>query len=631
MPNNKLNTFLEISDLLYYSIEQGNEELARELISFITKVFIEFRQDKIGNEIIYPDEYYTTLFQANELVYIKPKRTVSYLNGSIFLNLFIDSYQKTIISDKTYNALWVGLTQALNYNRDDVIMSYWKNAHQHFGLFLDSVRPDYKNENGDISIVNKKEIDRRKTERNKYFEFHLVLGGLILFLNKFSLLKNILYYTNQTPPVYHLIPENLNTIINSLLKIKEDYTNPFHFEQMYNFPDIDGVNKGAIIRYWTKRYLAILFLRQYKLHEFYTYQNIFGLPTIPDSLSEMKEWEQELDIFRDLLFKILNNKSVLLSLDLNELVDKQWYKKQNKQYPIDLIDEIILKVKAIYTEKKIIQPVSKEKENEFYDKSKEIVIKSISKLKQIENKKDIEQDYTAFPLNGSCELFDKTAFSDDQDVSYLNSDTIVAQTISGNLSLSITWSLLHFIKDRYSFKPETIFEAIDKMGFNFNNYNIISFGVYLKHYTDFLNIKGLEEKNGEFYYRDNKIINIDSNIHPDLISSLIIIKNEYLPKLIFNELSKEENKKYNPNLLDKDYYLYAKIIDLNENKDIKDTISISNVEDLKQKVLACILFNWEIKWKKSTLIYQFKVFEQFSNSGKPNSFDDLKTIEKNNE
>ena len=105
MPNNELNTFLELSDLLYYSIEQGNEELARELISFVTKEFIEFRKDKTGKVIIYPDEYYTTIFQANELVYIKPKRTVSYLNGSIFLNLFIDNYKKTIISDKTYNAL----------------------------------------------------------------------------------------------------------------------------------------------------------------------------------------------------------------------------------------------------------------------------------------------------------------------------------------------------------------------------------------------------------------------------------------------------------------------------------------------------------------------------------------------
>lgn len=272
MPKNKLNTFLEISDLLYYSIEQGNEELARELISFVTKVFIEFRKDKMGNEIIYPDEYYTTIFQANELVCIKPKRTVSYLNGSIFLNLYIDSYQKTIISDKTYNALWVGLRQALNYNRDDVIMSYWKNAHQHFGFFLNTIRPNYKNENGKLLILNKEEINSREAERNKYFEFHLVLGGLLFFSNKFSLLKNILYYTNQTPPVYHLIPGNLHTIINSLFKIKEDYKNPFHFEQMYNFPDIDGVNQGAIIRYWTKKYLAILFLRQYKLNEYYTYQ-----------------------------------------------------------------------------------------------------------------------------------------------------------------------------------------------------------------------------------------------------------------------------------------------------------------------------------------------------------------------
>ena len=83
-----------------------------------------------------------------------------------------------------------------------------------------------------------------------------------------------------------------------------------------------------------------------------------------------------------------------------------------------------------------------------------------------------------------------------------------------------------------------------------------------------------------------------------------------------------------PKLLDADYNLYAKIINLNEHKEMMDTISISNIEDLKQKVLACILFNWEIKWRKSTQIYQYTVFEQFSDSGKPNSFDDLNVIEK---
>lgn len=628
MPNNKLNTFLELSDLLYYSIEQGNEELARELISFVTKEFVEFRKDKTGNVIIYPDEYYTTIFQANELVYLKPKRTVSYLNGSIFLNLFIDSYQKTVISDKTYNALWVGLRQALSYNRDDVVMSYWKNAHQHFGLFLNSIRPDYKNENGKVSIVNQEEVDRREAERNKYFEFNLVLGGLLFFTNKFALLRNILNYTNQTPPVYHLIPGDLTTIINSLLKIKEDYRNPFYFEQMYDFPDIDGINKGATIRYWTKKYLAILFLRQYKLIEYYTYHNIFGLPTIPNSLSEMKEWEQELDIFKNILNKILNDNNILVSLELDELADKEWYKKHNKQYPIDLLDEIISKVKDGYGQKKISQPVSTEKETAFYDNSKEFVIKSISELKTIENINEIKQNYTSFPLNGTCELFDKTAFSDDQDISYLNADTIIGQTVSGNLSLDVTWSFLNFIKDRYSFKPECIFEAIEKMGFDFKHYNIISFGVYLKHYTDFLKIKGLEERNGEFYYKNCKIIHIYSYIHPNLIGSLIVIKKDELPKLVFNELLKEEKEKYNPKLLDADYNLYAKIIDLNKHKEIMDTISISNVEDLKQKVLACILFNWEIKWKKSTQVYQFTVFEQFSNSGKPNSFADLKVIKK---
>lgn len=623
---NKYKIFSTISDLLFYSIEQNNEDLAREMITFLTKVFIEYRNDRENQKIIYPDEFYDTIFEANELVCIKQKRTISHLNGSIFLDLYIDSFQKTILSDKTYNALWVGIRQALNYNRNEIITSYWKNAHQHFSFNLNSITPIYDNENGKFTIKNNEQVDKRNDEREKFLEFHFVIGGLLVFLQKYKLLKNILNYTNQTPPRYYLIPGTLIEIVNGLLKIKEDYKNPFHFEQRYSFPDVDGVNKGGVIRFWTRKYFAILFLRQYKLHDYYYGHNIFDLPNIPNSLSEMKYWEQELDYFKNILSEILKDNDLLTELGYKELTNEKWFEDNNKQHPIELIDNIIRDVKYGYEEKKTNQKISHQKEDEFYVKTKEIIIKSISKFDIVNNTDDIDGDFIKHTLNGTCQLLDKTAFTDDQDISYLNSDTIVAQTLSANLSLNITRTFISLIKERYLFEPVNIFSSIDRMGFDFNKYIIISFGVYLKHYTETLKIIKLKEKDNEFYFKGSKIINLNTYIDPNLIGSLIVISKNDLPKFLFNEISKEESTKYEPKQLVEQYQLYAKLINLNDNNKIREELRTSNVEDLTKKVLACILINWEIRWKKTSEIYQFKVFEQFNNSGKPNSFSDLKPI-----
>ena len=625
MTKKKYKIFSDISELLFYSIEQNNEELARKMITFLTKAFIEYRENKELEKIIYPDEYYDTIFEANELVCLKQKRTISSLNGGVFLNLYVDNYQKTIISDKTYNALWLCVRQVLSYNRNDILMSYWKNAHQHFEFYLENIIPNYDNIDDKHIITNKEEIENKNNERNKYLEFHNVIGGLLVFLNKYDLLNNILNYTNQTPPVYHLIPSNLSEIINRLIKVKEDYKNPFHFEQTYSFPNVDGVNSGGIIRFWTRKYFAILFIRQYKLYDYYYGDNIFDLPTIPNSLSEMKEWENELDYFKGLVSETLQNEKLLLALGFNDLSNKSWYKEQNKQHPIELIENIISNVKENYEQKKITQELSKEKEAVFYEKTKAIIVKSISKYSVIDNENNLD-NITQYPLKGTCQLLEKTDFADDQDISCLNSDTITAQSLSANLGLNITRTFIYFIKYRYLFEPKNIFEAIGKMNFDSANHIIISFGVHLEYYIDVLKIEGLIAQNGEIYFKGLKIVNINTYINPNLIGSLIVIEKNNLPKLCYNKLPKKEDEKYNPKLLEEKYHLYAILIDLNKNTVIREDLNSSNIEDLTKKVFACILINWEIHWRKTTEIYQFRVFDQFNNSGKPNSFSDINPI-----
>ena len=248
----------EISDILVYSIIKQNEELARRTVSFLFEIFIESRKNAKGQEIEYSQEYYDLIFEANEQFCLNKRKGISSYNGSIFINMLIDDFQETIISEKTYIAIWWNLRQAITLDRDDVVMSYWKNAHQHFSLNLQPLIA-FNEE------IDKEEIKKRENERTRFIELNYALGGLLTYSKQYNLIKRIINYSPQNPPKYILVPETLIEVINQYMKTKDYIYNPLIYEQRYNFPDIDGANTGGVIRMWIKKYLAILFIRQYTL------------------------------------------------------------------------------------------------------------------------------------------------------------------------------------------------------------------------------------------------------------------------------------------------------------------------------------------------------------------------------
>ncbi len=87
-------------------------------------------------------------------------------------------------------------------------MRYWTTAHQHFIYHLqrryENERiPDYST--GETVVVSKENAQKRDTEREEFLEFHIALGGLLLYNQEYDLLKNILYYSNTQPPEYVLL------------------------------------------------------------------------------------------------------------------------------------------------------------------------------------------------------------------------------------------------------------------------------------------------------------------------------------------------------------------------------------------------------------------------------------------
>ncbi len=618
----KKQYFLAISDILYFSIQKANESLARRLLDFLMVLFYSARINKENQVIIYPREYYDTFFEANEQLCLRKKKTISYFNDSTLLELLIDSNQSTILSEDTYTAIWVCLRQALEYQREDVVISYWCSAHQHFNFYM---QPIYRVYDDDGKIINLKTFQTREKERERFLEFHYALGGLLLYLKKATLLKQIMSYTNQTPPKYLLVPETLTEVIKRYMTIKEDLYNPFQFENRYNFPNISGVNKSGIIKKWIRKYYALLFLRQYMLQD-YTYgKSALKLPNIPNSLVEISEWTKELEYLKDDINKLLSESELLKEVGFG-ILSNNWFEDNNKENPEKILDDLIQETTNEYNRIKETQVISKTKKEEFAEQTKAIILNAINSYLIFENPSASNETTKSFTIYGIYQLMDKAGFADRQEISYLNSDSVVAQSVAANIHFIFSSTFSHFIKERYLLNSQDIFPAINKLGINADEYYIISFGIMLPFYYESLKTPKLTKVDNTYFYDNIEIINFNTYIHDSVRNSLIIIRKSNLPTIKFNETDKSEKVKYELEEIDEKTHLLYSIIDLNTRKDLTDEISKKGNSNTSKNVLACIALNMEVIWNINSESILIKPFEQFIDRGNPKTLNEVKGL-----
>ena len=111
---------------------------------------------------------------------------------------------------------------------------------------------------------------------------------------------------------------------------------------------------------WIKRYLAILFIRQYTLHGYYTNANTLTMPNPPKELSELNRWKNELESLKNFVNDYLNQEDVLKELGLEELHNKEWFNKNKKIEPSKLIENLKKEIEDNFDKIKQEQPISQD-------------------------------------------------------------------------------------------------------------------------------------------------------------------------------------------------------------------------------------------------------------------------------
>lgn len=622
--------FEAISKILFYSIDKADESFARTLLEFYYEAFIGFRKNKEGQTIEYPQEYYDTVFEANELLCNRKKKTISYFNDSTLFELFLDQYQKTVISSKTYSFLWRLIVQSILYDKEEFVLAYWRKAHQLCNLFMQSIYPEYDNSLiGNLKIKNQTEIDKRDKERKDFFEFHYALGGLLMYKQKYAVIKEMMNYTQQQPPKYVLVPERMQQVIEKYMQINQrEYYNPVYYEQRYWFPDIYGVNSDDKIRMWIKRYLAILFIRQYTLHQYYINANPLIMPQPPENLSELNRWKDELDGLKYFVDDCLSQKSILEQLGFGEICNPNWFDDNGKEKPSVLIENFKKLIEGKFNKIKAEQPIDKDKEKKFQEETVKHLTPVFDKYKALFNNEQME-NYQSHFIGGRFDILSKTAFAKNQDVGYINSDSITAQGVAMEFSYYAINTLFLMFPHKYLLAEKETFLAINKLNIDAENYVIIAVGLNIEYYS-YLQVDGLRKVDDKWHYNNFRIIEIDNYSNNLVSQSLFVVKKDDLPNIIFKESSEEIISKYHLEKVDNTYNIYAKLNNLNEpeNKTIQEELGEKNYQvKLSEAVLACVNINVEIQYKSKAKCVQIKVFSQFNDRGKANKIEDIESIE----
>lgn len=624
LPQKKELYFESISKILFYSIKKEGEPLVRQLQDFYRYEFISYRKDKENNMIEYPDYFYDVMFDANECLCQRKRKNISWYNDS-FYDFFIDEYQHTIISNKTFSFVWKCLLQSIFYQKDEFIFSYWRKAHQYMTFWLEPIYPKFDN---NLNVTNQTDIDRRNEERARFLEFHYALGGLLMMKQKYTLINQLTSWTNQTPPKYVLVPETMEEVIVKFMEVEQKggYMNPFYYEQKYPFPDISGVSANNLIKMWIKRYIAILFLRQYTLHEYFIYSRTLEMPNPPQTLSENRSWLDELDVLKGFVMEYLSDNSCLMLLNLKALGSSNWFKNNNKIDPEELIESFKKQVKYSAEQKKENQELDTKKIDQLNNATKKILTDQFDYYKKLfENHIEDSKPHKSLFYGGRYEVSDKTAFANDQDMSYVNFDSIYAENIATEFSHNMPSVFRMYYKTTYyRLAEKDIFLAIDNLKLDSQKFTIVSVGVNLYSYKSH---GVISKENGFWEYNGIPIVELGNTLIDEVDNSLFVMRNYDLPCIVHNEVNQKIIDKYTLKQIDEKYHIYTSIIDLHKNVKIrKEVKEKTNIHDLDKSVLVCIDVNTEVRCKKDAKCVQLKVFSQFDNIGNPNSLEEVKNI-----
>jgi hypothetical protein len=621
----EIKFFPALADLLLLSIRKQQTNISRTLSDFFYSAFRSVREKPDNIPVIYPDQYYDTVYRAiEELSILKEKR--NYLlehrtSGGIWL---LGEMQGKEISEKTYLWLWRNLLLAIRYNQDDLIVNHWETFHQYYSYSLPYIHKEYDNTTTSFQVSNQTEVDKRLSERKKFIEFHYALGGLLTYKKRYSCIKRLFSYTQSQPPKYELLPESMQEIFSFYFEVRDPYDRSYTWiSHQYPFPELSGISSDGVIKKWIASYMAILFLRQYTIVPYLITMKPQDFPAIPATQGEIKNWIDGLDFFKNLIIEHLENKELLKTLNL-EFITQSWCDENDKPYPTAFIDTFKNSLEEAYENNALNLTLSEDKIGQFKDSTKEILESAFQSLNPINNATSIsDTDSDKWYVNGQRMLQSKDAFSENPEAHHMEFNSFLGTVAAKSLKEGLSEVFLRKNSKSYLLKPEDLFKAIDLLKVD-EKYVIVNFGINLDQFINQIKVPKLSSE----AYKKIKIHSFNgSHIVRD---SLFILKLSDLPNVTSRPIEDTVIEKYSLEKISDSMNLYCSVLDMNQVSEeiFKENEQNKSEDEIRKSVLLSIIFSIEYKWKRNIEVIQLRQYSEFRQQGIANKLEEIIPLEK---
>lgn len=608
-------------ELFIAMLKSDNTDIIRSGYQYLYEWCMDARKGYMGKMIEYPSDLYEAVIIINEQLCQQKKKVVSIENGNDIIKIFFDSAQDTVIHPKTYRTIWICLSQQLSYNRTDWVMTYWAGAHQYL---IFNLPRRYEGENimnfftGKNIKVTAEQAQQRNAERKEFLDFHIALGGLLLYTQKYDLLKQILYYSNTQPPQYVLVPGSFAEIFVLYMELVSFAPeNMLKYESKYPFLDLQaGVRNDNIIIGWIQQYLILLMLRLYTLDKYSVFDNFFQTPAIPQKLTDKKGWFDNLDIIK----RNLKNNS------LSEWVPRILpLKSENITEKLEKLDQL---VESLKEELKVAIEKQMEEQELSPDELKSLNLILIKETKEVVDplvelfSTDITKSYTNYTTKGRVyEIQPTEAFANDKTMSYINFKEALGQLLVREFWANFLRTFQLQKATQYRVFSEKIQEAIQRMNLDKERHVILGFGVnwysiYEKLSPKSDNLFTTPDRMQLYSFRGEPSINFVGNI--------VIMNRQDLPQLYFENADQTFIDYYQLQCINEKYGLYSSVIKLNERSEIMEEVqkrSTHTKEELRKSVLVCAELGIQTRWKLNVPMVIVKVLHQFRDNGDDNLSD----------
>lgn len=543
---NKKSYLLEVFDIAKYAVLIEDERTYRRAIQMLmedmyTDINAQLENDNIIEKGICFSEVQIDLMRQILNLTCKSDNNF-FTHDSMLVNIWFPLNQYVPLSDEAWNFIWYFITNVVDVDKEDWLISYWTFADQYYRFTLKD----------NVKAVHDENLKRQKL---RFKQFHLVLCAYMLYREKYSLLKKLLNFTQTIPPTYSLIDNTFEEIVSDMDSIYQLIEYPLLLTNMYRMSGLDhDVNSDVYVAGKFNQYFTLLLVRLNDMDYNVSYCDPLAFPQIkPDAeIHDLKE----LIRYTDILIHFLNDEAFAQMLSLFG------YDSEYKANSLELVnkyhDEIAKliddKINNPQTDPEKIALIKQNLINEIRSQRLYLPTKEVSK---IEGDIEYEEYFCGQSLEVSIE--DVAKYQD---------------RLSANMEEALVEAMLMQERSSYNrffyynrpaatctIRFKDLMKAWEKLGID-KNFTILSMGVYLGTFTDLYGKHpSFEYTNGNGNFNGAVILGLQSSMR-----AFVIIPTESLPYVEHIDIEGNELNKFS--CIDEQTKLYSnvEILDAKENK-----------------------------------------------------------------